>query len=427
MQKQVGLVTLVAAAIGSVFVAPQGLAVDIRITCYSDGSECPSQKEMSAEFMKQNPDIRVIIDEVPYSAILQSLPVQLAAGNGPDIARVTAFGTLEQYFLDLRPHLKDADYWDKEFGKQLPWLRNGAQDNGIYGLPTQTTVTAAIVNKTLFEQANVPLPGPTATWDEWAAAADKVAKATKVPFGMAWDRSGHRFAGPAISYGAKYFKPDGTPDVVDDGFKAMASKFVGWANSGTIDKDVWVSSSGGGYRDAFSDFQNGQIVLYYSGSWQLRRLIDQIGDGFDWVVVGNPCGPAACAGMPGGAIFAAFKQSKNPEAVARYLDWFAQPQRYAELMAKTANIPAQAELQASGTVKYELTPAGNAAMQAFATAATKVPPLAYQLQGYKYAFQIFTPTADRLSQVIAGQITLDQAYARITQDVADALATVAKK
>jgi hypothetical protein len=29
--------------------------------------------------------------------------------------------------------------------------------------------------------------------------------------------------------------------------------------------------------------------------------------------------------------------------------------------------------------------------------------------------------------VIAGQITLDQAYARITQDVADALATAAKK
>lgn len=426
MSKRV-LVVALAAVIGSAFLARQALAVDIRVTCYSDGNECPSQKAMSAEFMKENPDINVIIDEVPYSAILQSLPVQLAAGNGPDIGRVTAYGTLQQYFLDMRPYLKDADYWDKEFGKQLAWLRSGEQDKGIYGLPTQTTVTAAIVNKTLFEQANVPLPGPTATWDDWAAAVDKVAKATKVPFGMAWDRSGHRFSGPAISYGAKYFKADGTPDVVDDGFKTMAGKFVGWAKDGTIDKDVWVSASGAGYRDAFSEFQNGQIVLYYSGSWQLQRLIKQIGDGFDWVVVGDPCGPAACTGMPGGAIFTAFKQTKNPAAVARYLDWFAQPQHYAELMSKTANIPSQADLLASGTVKYDLPPAGNAAMQAFVAAATKLSPLAYRLQGYKHAFQIYNPTADRLSQVIAGQITLDQAYARITEDVADALAAAAKQ
>jgi alpha-1,4-digalacturonate transport system substrate-binding protein len=425
MSLRLNLAALAVAA-GTALAAHPAAAADIRITCYSDGTECPAQKEMSAQFMKENPDINVVIDEVPYSAILQSLPVQLAAGNGPDIARTTAFGTIQQYFLDIRPYIKDADYWDKNFGKLLPWLRSGPQDKGIYGLPTQLTVTGAIVDKSLFEQANVPLPGPTATWDDWAAAVEKVAKATKTPHGMAWDRSGHRFAGPAISNGAKYFKPDGTPDVVDDGFKTMAAKFVKWNQDGTVDKDVWVAS-GGGYRDAFSEFQNGQIVLYLSGSWQLRRLENQIATAFDWAVVGDPCGPAACSGMPGGAIFVAFKQTKNPEAVARYLDWFAQPAHYAELMAKTANIPAQEDLQTNGSVKYNLTPAGNAAMAAFVNAATKLSPIAYQLQGYKYNFQIFTPTVDRLSQVIAGQITLDQAYARITQDVADALATANKK
>ena len=59
---------------------------------------------------------------------------------------------------------------------------------------------------------------------------------------MAWDRSGHRFSGPAISYGAKYFAPDGTPDVIDDGFKAMASNFVNWNQDGTMPKEVWGGS-----------------------------------------------------------------------------------------------------------------------------------------------------------------------------------------
>ena len=42
-----------------------------------------------------------------------------------------------------------------------------------------------------------------------SATSAAVAKATQTPFAMAWDRSGHRFAGPAISYGAKLFDAAG--------------------------------------------------------------------------------------------------------------------------------------------------------------------------------------------------------------------------
>jgi len=40
---------------------------------------------------------------------------------------------------------------------------------------------------------------------------------------------------------------------------------------------------------------------------------------------------------------------------------------------------------------------------------------------------IFNPIADRLGQAVAGQITVYQALDRITADVKDQLATVAKK
>ena len=400
-------------------------AAEIRVACYSDGNECETAEALATPFRQANPDIKVTIDKMSYQAILQSLPVQLAAGNGPDIARVTDFGTLAPYLLDLRPYLKDPAFWEANFGPTLPWMRARADDNGIYGLLTQLTVTAPFVNKTLFEQANVPLPGPQASWDDWAAAAAKVAKATNTPFGMAWDRSGHRFGGAAISYGAKYFGPDGKPAVVDDGFKAMASRFVKWNQDGTIDKDVW-ASTGGGYRDAFAEFANGQIVLYLSGSWQLRRMEKQVGTAFDWIVAPDPCGPAACSGMPGGAAFVGFKGTKSPKEVARYLEYMAQPAVYAKWMSETANIPAEVSLQKSG-VQYSLSPAGTAGMQVFTQAATQLSPVAYQLQGYRYNRVIFDATADRLSQAIVGQITLDQAYQRITEDVAAGLAAAAKK
>lgn len=414
-----------AATAAATLAAGRAHAADIRVTCYSDGNECEATEQLARRFMAENTDIHVQIDKVPYKAILESLPVQLASGQGPDIARVTDFGPISKYFLDLRPYLKDAAYWEQNFGQELPWMRPTKDDTGIYGLMTQLTVTGAMVNKSLFEQANVPMPGPTATWDDWAEATRKVAAATKTPHGMGWDRSGHRFAGAAISYGAKYIAADGSPAVIDDGYKALASRFVKWNEDGTIDKDVWVAA-GGGYRDAFEEFANGKIVLYLSGSWQLNRLQKQIGDGFDWTVIGDPCGPASCSGMPGGAAFVAFKQSKNPKEAARFLDWLAQEKTYAEWMGMTSNIPAHAGLQKGG-VTYKLSPAATEALKGFVDAATKVSPVAYQLQGYPFSRSVFNPTVDRLSQAIAGQITLDQAYQRITSDVADALATAAKK
>jgi alpha-1,4-digalacturonate transport system substrate-binding protein len=408
--------------LGSVAVA----ATEIRVACYSDGNECEATEALLPRFEKDHPDVKVIIDKQAYKAIMESLPVQLAAGQGPDIARTTDFGVISQYFLDLRPYLKDAASWDANYGATLDWLRGGPQDTGIYGLPTQLTVSGPFINKTLFEQANIEIPGPKASWDDWIKATRAVAKATQVPFAMAWDRSGHRFSGPAITEGAKYFAADGAPAVVDEPFKALARHFVQWNQDGTMPKEVWGGQGGGGYRDAFEEFANGQIVLYLSGSWQIARMEKQIGNGFDWAVVPNPCGPGACSGMPGGAEFVAFKQTKHPKEVAEFLDFLASEPIYAEWMAMTRNIPANAALQKKG-IEYKLSPAGSAAMNTFLQQGASLSPVAYRLQGYRYKQVIFNAIADRLGQAVSGQITADQAFDRITADIKDQLATVAKQ
>jgi alpha-1,4-digalacturonate transport system substrate-binding protein len=412
---------LITALLATVFATATAKAADIRVSCYSDGNECEVTQILTQRFMQANPDIHVTIDTVPYKSIQESLPVQLAAGNGPDIARVTDFASVSRYFLDLRPLLPDVAYWEANFGPVLEWMRTSPTDKGIYGMPTQLTVTAPIVNKTLFDQAGVKLPDAKATWDDWAVAVDKVAHATQTPFGMAMDRSGHRFAGGAISYGAKYFTPTGTPAPIDDGFKAFASRFVTWNKNGTMEKDVWAAAGGSGYRDAFQDFANGQVVAYISGSWQIARLQKSIGDGFEWVIAPNPCGPAACTGMPGGASFVAFKGTKSPKEVAKYLDYLAGEKVYSEMMSKTANIPAHAGLQKTG-VKYDLPAPSAAALKVFTAQAESLAPLAYKLQGYPYSRTIFNASVARLSQVIVGELSLDQAYARISEDVKSAVA-----
>ena len=395
-------------------------AADIRVMCYQDGVECEVTAAIAKRFEAQNPGTKVIIDTVPYKSIVEQLPVQLAAGQGPDIARVTDLGGLSKYYLDVRPHLKNAAYMETNFGSTLPWLRPTAADKGIYGFMSQLTMTGPYVNKTLFEQAKVAIPGPKATWDEWVEAARKVSKATQTPAALAWDRSGHRFAGPAISYGAKIFDAKGDL-LLDAGYKTAVSKFVAWHKDGAMLKEVWGGSGGSTYADSIGEFKNGRVAMVLSGSWQINRLQKDIGNAFDWAAVPNPCGPAACTGIPGGAAWVALKTSKSPKEVGAFLEFMAQEANYSEFVSKTDNIPAHAGLAKKGVNYATATPAARAALGVFSSGVASLSPVAFQFQGYKFNRAIMLPTVARVTQAIVGEMSVDEAFTKIGADMTDAV------
>ena len=414
------------AGLSAVALAAATHAADLRVQCYSDGNECEVTGEIARRFEAENPGTKVILDKVPYKAVVEQLPVQLAAGQGPDVARVADLGGLSKYYLDLTPHLSPARQkaWQDNFASSLSWFRSGPADHGIYGLMSQLTVTGAYVNKTLFEQAKVAMPGPTATWDDWMEAARKVAVATKTPFAMAMDRSGHRFAPLAVAYGAKIFDANGRP-VIDAGYQAAARKFVDWHKAGLMPKEVWGGVGGSQYRDAFEEFANGRVVVYYSGSWQVKRMDAQVTKAFDWAVAPAPCGPAACTAMPGGAAFVAFKLTKVPAEAAKFIDFLARDENYRELMSRTENIPASLAVAKAG-VTYNVSPSAKAALNSFVADVPKIAKANYDLQGYRFNRAIFLPTAQRLGQAVAGEMTADDALKRLAADV-DEQVTAASK
>jgi alpha-1,4-digalacturonate transport system substrate-binding protein len=181
-------------------------------------------------------------------------------------------------------------------------------------------------------------------------------------------------------------------------------------------KEVWGGVGGSTHRDAFEEFANGRVVMYLSGSWQVRRMDTQIGKNFDWIAVPNPCGPAACTGITGGAAFVALKRTKSPKDVGRFLDFLASEPVYAEYMSRTENIPAHAGVAKKG-VDYKISPQSKAALATFVGDVSKLSPVAYRIQGYKLNRAIFNPTAARLGQAIAGEMSLDDALKRISADI----------
>jgi alpha-1,4-digalacturonate transport system substrate-binding protein len=402
--------------------APLVLAqVELRMTWYDDGNEGQVMRDLLNRFEADNPDIRVVMDTVPYATgILQTLPLQLASDEGPDIARVTQLGMLSQYYLDLRPYLDDPEYWEANFGPFLDWMRPEGSD-AIPGFMTQLTVTGPFVNKTLFDQAGIELPQGETTWEEWAELTREVAEATGTPFAMAMDRSGHRLAGPAISEGAQFFDEEGNPVVNDEGFRHMAQLMVDWHSDGIMIPDVWIGS-GGSYVAANEEFVNAQIVLYMSGSWQIGQFTQQIGDAFDWVAVPNPCGPAACTGMPGGAALVALAGTDHPDEVVRVMAYLASEEVLEEFYARTLFIPGHLGLAERGIDFDTDLDLSAEALGVFSGQVAELHPLAYSLQAYPYNTVVFNVIRDRLTQAFVGELTLDEAIERMQTDIDNQIA-----
>jgi alpha-1,4-digalacturonate transport system substrate-binding protein len=393
-------------------------AGDVRVMWYSDGVEGEVMKDLVDRFMSENPGINVILDNVAYSVIKEQLPVQLEAGNGPDVARVTAIKDLAKHWLDLRPLVKDPAYWDENFGDKADWMRPDGSDQ-ISGFMTQLTLTGGFANKTLFDQAGVEMPGPQATWEEWAAASKQVADSQQVPFAMAIDRSGHRLTAPMLSYGVNYIGEDGKPAPLDQGAKDFLTSFVNWTEEGVFAKDVWVSAAGNTYRAAAEDFINGQLAFYYSGSWQVANLTTKIGNNFDWVATGSPCGPAACTGMPGGAALVAVKYTKNPEEVATFMDWMAREEIVREFSERTLFLPAHKGVVEKGGLNFQTdNEQAKAALGSFVEASKATSETALKLPAWRWADTVYAAIVTRVGQTLADELSLEDAFARIDSDIA---------
>jgi alpha-1,4-digalacturonate transport system substrate-binding protein len=292
---------------------------------------------------------------------------------------------------------------------------------------TQLTVTGPLVNKTLFEQAGVAIPGPKATWEDWAKASRAVADKVKAPYPVALDRSGHRFFGLAVSQGAKMIGADGLPAPADEGFRRAAQLIVDWHKAGVMSKELWGSVSGTAYRGANEEFKNAQVPFYLSGSWQIAQFDKTVGNAFDWIAAPTPCGPANCSGMPGGAGVIGIKATKHPAEVAKVMDFLASEPVLSEFYARTLFVPGHIGIAKKGVAYQGASPQAAAALKVFGDAVAALDPAAYRIQGNAYSRIVFNAAISRLGQAVAGEISLDDAIKRIDSDVAQQVAERNKK
>ena len=99
----------------------------------------------------------------------------------------------------------------------------------------------------------------------------------------------------------------------------------------------------------------------------------------------------------------------------------------AEFYSRALFVPGHVGIAAKGVEYKSGSEAARAALKVFTTEVQQISPAAYRLQGYSGSRIIFNAAISRLGQAVAGEIGLDEAYRRITDDVTQQIAERDKK
>jgi len=397
---------------------PPKAPVELRFTYYADGVEAEVIQPLLDAFMAENPYITVVLDVVPYKTIDEQLPAQVESGEGPDLARITNFGAYKGKLLDLRTFMADPAYYEANFPTPI------LAALGFGGYPDALTITGPYVNKTLFDQAGIALPGEGTTWQEWTEVTQQVAEATQVQYAIAIDRTGHRFAGPAMSMGATLLNDQGGFTVDTPGFRAFAEIVKGWHDAGITPQEVWLGAEP--VNSCIAAFKSGQLVMCMSGSWQINGIAKDVGDAFDWVVVPNPTGEGGSTGIAGGSAVVAFADTEHPEEVAMLIEFLIQAQNYGSFSAGALSLPAQTEVATNGVDFNTDNPLVLAALSAYTAEVPKLTDQAVGLNPHPYAFAYYRNSANRIAQYLSGELTLDDMLINLQQDIDNAIAEAQK-
>lgn len=134
-------------------------------------------KELTDQFTKENPNIEVDVQILPWAGRQQKMLTELASGAGPDVAYLNpdilaTFASMNILVPldDLIPADVKADY--------LPNALDGVRgtDGKIYAMPMLQSLVTYLYNKDLFKKAGLDPEKPPTTWEEFQKAIDALAK-----------------------------------------------------------------------------------------------------------------------------------------------------------------------------------------------------------------------------------------------------------
>ncbi|MGD9926577.1 MAG: ABC transporter substrate-binding protein [Sphaerochaeta sp.] len=322
--KKVSILALVVLLLGSmVFAAgskeeatqgPKVLKVMLSEEPSSEDALLNTMKDWAAE-TGNTLDVMVI----PYEDQLTKFPLMARNNDLPDLIATTRLARLyPDEFIDL------SEYFDMSIFEPMAVeiIVQDYKSDKKSTLPQQFTITNVYYNKDAFDRVGLSAPTVEDPWtfEELEKNAKLLKEKGGVKYGMAMDSSRARYDNLMYANGGSMVEKSGDSFVVAINSPqniATLEAFVDWNNS-FMPKAIWA----GGTTDNPADyFKNGDVGIYFSGTWNYNSFYNQIED-MNWGVMPSPVGPEGPSAILGGSGLGVPVNAKNKDLAVDFLKWF---------------------------------------------------------------------------------------------------------
>jgi multiple sugar transport system substrate-binding protein len=291
------------------------------------------------EFERAHPNVRVVVQQLPWTAAHEKLLTAFAGDATPDIAQLGNTWIAE--FVALRALAPlDASIAKSglDAGDFFPgiWQTN-VVDGHVYGLPWYVDTRLLFYRRDILQAAGIG--SPPRSWQEWTRALAAI-KARAAPDHYALLLPLNEVE-PLIAFALSQGEPllrDGGRygNFESDGFRRALAFYVDMFRQGFAPP-----ISGTQLSNVWNEFGRGTFAFYISGPWNIgefeRRLPAAVQGTWATASLPGPSGPGAS--LAGGSSLVVFRASKAKDAAWQLVEYLSRPDVELRFRELTGDLP----------------------------------------------------------------------------------------
>ena len=320
------------------------------------GREGEVVQELLPEFERENPGIRVDVQQIPWSAAHEKLLTAHVGRATPDVAQLGNTWIAEFVALDA---LEALDPWiDASASVARETSFEGIWDTNViegvcHGIPWYVDTRVLFYRKDVLAAAGFATM-PT-TWSEWEASMHAVRRhvgpdrfAILLPINE-WTQAvilglqaGSPLLGGEWSHGA-FSEP---------AFRRAFEFYTRLYQTGLAPPVANTEIS-----NLYQEFERGYFSMYITGPWNVgefrRRLPAELQDAWDTAPLPGPDGAESGVSLAGGSSLVVFRESPRKREAWKLIEFLARADTQRRFYELTGNLPASRQAWTDGRLQDE--------------------------------------------------------------------------
>ena len=346
MTRRVGTAALALACALAAFLAGCGGRGDgerTTIRMWAMGREGEVVGELAREFEKTHPDIRVIVQQIPWTAAHEKLLTAHVGGSTPDIAQLG--NTWVPEFVALRAlEPLDARMRASAVARPDAWSPGIFQTNVVegvaYGVPWYVDTRVLFYRSDLLARAGyATMPE---TWAEWREALRAIRRASgDKQFGVLLPTN--EYTQPVLfglQNGSTLLADHDTRGAFSDSAFSQAFAFL----MSLYDDKLAPPVSNNEIANMYQEFERGTFAMVITGPWNLgefaRRLPAELQDDWKTAPLPGPTGKSTGVSLAGGSRLALFAKGEHKDEAWAFVEFLSGPEQQAKFWRLTGDLPA---------------------------------------------------------------------------------------